>query len=583
VSLGLGLVAAATVMRAWLLQGTWFYLDDLVLTNEASRHPLPTHPGVLGEPYFGHLMPGGRVLAWLVTSGGPFDYAIARAELIVLFALCGAAALHLFLTLFGTRLVALAPLAYFLFSPYLVPATLWWAAGINHLPALASSCLALAAAVRHLRDRRRGDLVWSVVWVAVGLAFAELTLFVYVPMALLALGYFARGRWSDRLGLLWTRYRPAVLAHTVLGLAYAALYLEVAWETLPSSEPTDWSRFVTNAAVTQLPSVAIGGPGSWHQAWAAQLEVAPSGTVRLLGFVVVAAVVTLSALTRERAMRAWLLPLVELGICTVLVGKTRVLFGPGIALDPRFYTPLALGIALAGALAFIPVVRAEETVEVRSRHWSVDRAVPVVVALALFAAYSISSAQAFPLRHLGDQSPERFFSSLERQLAEHEQPVDLVDATVPGWVLAAPEAYYRNALVQLGSRVRIPPVVQDDFYVVDEDGRLIPPGLAVARSSVLPGPARCGYPVRTARTVPLDGPVFGYGWRVRVRYSAGRDGTATISLGDVDTDVVLRDGDHVLELNGDATYEGVAFSGLSPDVGLCVSSVTVGTTTIPDP
>jgi hypothetical protein len=39
----------------------------------------------------------------------------------------------------------------------------------------------------------------------------------------------------------------------------------------------------------------------------------------------------------------------------------------------------------------------------------------------------------------------------------------------------------------------------------------------------------------------------------------------------------------VLELNGDATYEGVAFSGLSPDVGLCVSSVTVGTTTIPDP
>jgi len=129
---GVGLVVAGTLARTVLLGRTWFYLDDFALITQANDHPLAWHR--LTEPYFGHLMPGGRLLADLVVAGGPFHYGTALAELVALYAACGLATLHLLVTLFGPRKGVLVPLAYFLASPLLIPATAWWAAGINHLP-----------------------------------------------------------------------------------------------------------------------------------------------------------------------------------------------------------------------------------------------------------------------------------------------------------------------------------------------------------------------------------------------------------------------------------------------------------------
>ena len=56
VALGVVIVAVATAVRVWLMDRTWFHLDDLVLTNTAAREPLSLDQ--LTEPYFGHLMPG---------------------------------------------------------------------------------------------------------------------------------------------------------------------------------------------------------------------------------------------------------------------------------------------------------------------------------------------------------------------------------------------------------------------------------------------------------------------------------------------------------------------------------------------
>ena len=579
VVLGVLVVAAATATRTWLLGGSWFYVDDLVLTNTASTQGVDLHS--LVHPYFGHLMPGGRLLAWVVSAGGPFDYGVAVAQLAVLVAASGLALLHLLVTLFGRRLAILVPLAYFLVSPFLVPATSWWSAGINHLPALAATCMCVAAHVRHLRDGRRRDLVAAVGWLVAGLAFAELTLFAVVPLVVITLGYFATGSLGQRAGQVWSRHREAVIALGAVGATYVAVYFSFAWETIPSPTKPDWSAFITNATLTTLPSAAVGGPGSWHVAWAAQLEVQPSALTRLAGYVVIVTVLSLSAAARDRGLRGWLIPAGQLGLGIALLGRSRALFGAGIALDPRFFVPVGLGLALGLGLAFLPVRGALESAAVRNPRTLADRPAAVCLALLAFVAFSVTSARSYPLRDLGDRSPKPFLTAATRTLERQHAPVDLVDAKVPDAVLGPPVNDYRFALAPLRDHFRIPTVVQDDFFVLDGHGRLVRPDLDVARSAQAPAPAACGYRVGSERRVPLDGPVIGFGWRVRVGYTATAETGATVSLGDVDTPVRLLAGEHVLELPGDAAYDAVRFSGVGPGAGLCISSVTVGTTKAP--
>ena len=138
-------------------------------------------------------MPGGHVLAWMVSLGPPFDHGIAIVQLAVLYVVACLAVLRLLVTLFGVRAGILLPLAYFAFSPWLIPATSWWAAGINHLPTLAATALALDAHVRYLRSPARRYLVASVAWILVGLFFAELAMLVYIPLTVITFAYFATG------------------------------------------------------------------------------------------------------------------------------------------------------------------------------------------------------------------------------------------------------------------------------------------------------------------------------------------------------------------------------------------------------
>jgi hypothetical protein len=576
---GVGLAVAATAVRVWLLARTWFYVDDLVLINTAAREPL-TVDGLMSS-YFGHLIPGGRLLSWLVVESGPYNYATATAELAVLYLACGLALLHLLVTLFGVRRAVLLPLVYFLFSPFLVPAMTWWSPGIVHLPALAATSMATAALVRYLRLHRRADLIGSLGWVALGMFFSELAVFAYVALLFITLGYFTSGTLWHRVTEIWTRHRPALVSHAALITGYLGLYVVAAWEPIIKAPVMRWSEFATNASLTAFPAAVVGGPVDWHVAWAAQLETAPPGSVRLLGVVAVAGVLALGVLTRERAGRAWLLPLSQLTLCTISVGKTRALFGPGIALDLRFFTPLALGVALALALAFLPVQDAVESSAPRNAHWLADRMWPATLALGAFVVLSVASAASYPLRHLGDQAPELYFTAVQKTLDSQDGPVDLVDQTIPVWILGAPEANYSRAFAQFDDRVRFPRVVQDDFYVFTAQGQLVRPSLEVVRNARTPAPSGCGYPVRTDRSIPLDGPIIGYGWRVRIGYYARAGTPAVISLGDVDTDVALDPGAHVLELPGDAQYDAVRFSGVAADSGLCVTSITIGTTKPP--
>jgi hypothetical protein len=581
---GVLLIVLATGFRTWAAAHTWFYVDDFPIVATAAHDGIS--PRALVEPYIGHVMPAGRLAAWLTTIGRPYDYPVAIAELMALFVLAAAGMLRLLRTLFGPHPAVLVLLAYFLFSPWLISLTSWWAAGINHLPALVATVWTLDAAVRHLRDPRRRDLVASVAWVCFGLAFAELALLAYLPLALVSVCYFASGSLPDRVRHLWRERRPLVIGHLVVVAAYAAIYLSTAWS--PQDAPAGgvpWRDYFVNVLGTVVPSAAIGGPVRWDQVWAAQFDVDPAAPVRLAGLVAVAGVFSLSALTRDRALRAWSIPAAQLLVLVLLMAKTRVVFGPSFILDLRFTTPLAVGIPLAIGLAFLPVRDALESSVRRQGHWLVDRPAPAALATVVFVALAVRSAATFPLLHVPDEeSPRAYFATFERALEEHDGPVDLVDDHVPGYVFGGAEGVLSTALSQYGDRVRFPAVLQDEFYVVDQAGRLVEPGLDVARRFAPPPLGRgCdGYRIDGGdRVIPLNGPVFGAVWRLRLGYTAGAQTAATIIRGETSTAATLLEGSHVLELSGAGQYETIEIAPADPDVEVCVHEVLVGTTSYP--
>lgn len=584
---GVLLIVAASCFRAWAATRTWFYVDDFPIVITAAREGVAL--GSLADPYIGHVMPAGRIAAWLTTVGRPYDYPVAIAELIALFALTGAGLLRLLRTLFGPHPAVLLLLAYFLFSPWLISLTSWWAAGINHLPALAATVWSLDAAVRCLRDPQRRHLLASVAWVAFGLAFAELALLAYIPLTLLAVGYFASGTLAERIGRLWRERRPLVVAHAVVVASYAALYLATAWAPQDAPEGgVPWRDYVVNVLGTVVPSAAIGGPVRWEQAWAAQFDVDPPALLRLAGLVAVGGVLALSALVRDRALRAWLIPAAQLAVLVLLLAKTRVVFGPSFILDLRFTTPLALGVPLALGLAFLPVRDAVEGSVRRQQHWLVDRPAPAVLASVVFVVLAVRSAATFPLLHVPDDaSPRDYFATFERSLDEHDQPVDLVDDHLPGYVFSGPEGVYSSALAQYGDRVRFPEVLEDDYYVLDGSGRLVEPDLDVARRAVPPpsGSGCDGYLLDGAvdgeRVIELDGPVFGAVWRLRIDYTAASDTAATLSRGTSTTETTLHAGTHTLEVSGAGQYDAVTIAAGDPAARVCVRQVLVGTTDYP--
>lgn len=587
---GLVLVAAATAFRTWTTTRTWFYLDDFPIMGQSSAGGFDVNS--LLTPYIGHLMPAGRIAAWVATRGAPYDYSLVIVELGVLSALASTGVLVLLRTLFGSRPSILLLLTSYLLSPWLITSSAWWAAGINHLPALAATAWSLNAMVHYLRRPRRRNLVSSLLWVFFGLAFAELTLLAYIPAAVISVGYFAQGSLLDRVREVWRRAAPMLVAHSVLVATYLALYLR---QTGIAGQDQDvpWRGYLVNMFTVVVPSGFVGGPLRWHQVWGAQFEASPTISIQLLGLAAITGFFALGAATRHRSLRAWWIPLLQVIAVVLLIGQNRAVFGAAFILDMRFSTPLALGFALSVGLAFLPVVDAIESAELHRAHSLLDRRVPVTLIAAAFAVLALWSTQTFPLLDIDktspQKSPQRYFAGLEAALAEHETPVDLVDTGTPDYVFSfASLSASPLILSPYRDRVRFPSVVQDEYYAVNQDGDLVRPGLDVVRRAAdQPDRDRScrGYtadPPGTV-TIPLDGPVLGHIWRLRMGYTTHGDVSGRISFGGTEVTTTFTDGKHVLETSASAPemWDSVRIDGLDPATDLCITRLEIGTTTVP--
>src|SRR3954463_15137011 len=84
------MVVAQVAFRAWVLLPSWFLYDDYSFLYDARRSALGVH--FLMRPYEGHLMPGGRLVTWIVAHAGELNWTLAASFTMVLQAAASLAA-----------------------------------------------------------------------------------------------------------------------------------------------------------------------------------------------------------------------------------------------------------------------------------------------------------------------------------------------------------------------------------------------------------------------------------------------------------------------------------------------------------
>lgn len=577
---GVLVVAAATAFRIWALQGAWFFFDDFYFMQLALDHDLSA--AYLFKPYNGHLMPASTLLCWVNARIDPLDFTIPATEMVMLFAFLGLALLRLLVRLFGRRPAVLVPLVAFLFSPVLLPATVWWAAGVNQLPMLLATVLALDAFVGHLREPRTASLVRSLAWIAVGLAFVERSVLAFLLLWLVALLYFCAGTFPERCAELWRRYRSAVVAHATFLVAYLAVY--VTWAlNFDARTVTQRPLFgvVRDMVGTAFGSAAVGGPLRWGVSDVTQSEARPSSLVLLLGWGGLTVLVLASAVTRRRGLRAWLLPGTMLAANAGLIATSRAIyFGPEIALDYRFQTEAALALALAVGLAFLPVLGARECAEPVPASWGVDNRTVAIGSCVVFVLLATISTDRFPLRNLTTTSPRAYFDNVERSAREHPG-TQLLDRTTPTWLwapLAYPTNTYSHMFRPIGHGLTARTITTDSASVVDDRGVILPIRFRAVRHQVSHAPRTCfGHaPPGTSRW-RLDGPIIGIGWFLRLAYTAPAATAAEITVSGRRSDAQLLRGRHVLLMPAIGSYDSVTLETAAGSEPVCLRALSVGT------
>lgn len=577
---GLVVLALGTGMRVWALQGTWFFFDDFYFIQKAHGRSITLD--YLLTPYNGHLMPAAAALTWLNDRVGGLNYILPAWEIALGFAAAGFGMLRLCVTLFGTRWAALVPATLFVFSPILIPATTWWAAAVNQVPMLIAMTFGLDAFVRHLRHPSPRGLITHLSWFVLGLAFGERAVVAFGLSWLIAILYFAKGNAMERGQSLYERYRATVTAHVTLVTAYVVAYL--AWAAnfdIRQAARLPLFDVARNLIWKAFGPATIGGPLHFQTSKVTQQIAHASSDFVWLSWIALAALVGVAAYARHGSWKAWLLPGSVLALNSILISTSRAIyFGPEIALDYRFQTEAALAFALAVGFAFLPVEGAVGSVR-ESRpgpHLLTTRA--VAVPLALICVLSTITAGRYPLRHLGDKSPRAYLSAVASE-ARSQPNAMVLNSVVPAWVwapMAFPTNTYRRFFGPLGIKANYGPPITDAAMVIDDRGRFVPLQLNVVRRMRTFTPDACTPLGAAPVTFTLDGPVFGFGWYLRIGYRATSATPITIDVGDSHHTVTAEAGEHTLLVSTSGSYESLTVStdSSTDSSGVCVRRTEIG-------
>jgi hypothetical protein len=173
-----------------------------------------------------------------------------------------------------------------------------------------------------------------------------------------------------------------------------------------------------------------------------------------------------------------------------------------------------------------------------------------------------------------------FFTRVAQSIAATPgKPLPLVDLSLPQnllWAFGYPENTDSHVFRALDYPVTYPDTSIDRLYALKDSGDLTPAIVLPARVMV-PGQG-CGYVLRrsTPTSIPLNGPVIGSGWWIRMEYAAPRPFNATLSTGETAHRIRFPEGDHTVYFKADGSYDSVLIDNDARGRGACVTSLVLG-------
>ncbi|MEZ5095192.1 MAG: hypothetical protein R2731_03165 [Nocardioides sp.] len=575
---GVVLIAVQLLLRGWALSGSWFFFDDLAFMSAGMNDPLDQH--FVTRVYAGHVMPGGwLVVKWLATAA-PYQWPAWAAVLLGLQAVAGLGMLRLLRSMFGESQLVLALLAGYLFYVFTLPAGLWFAAGINQLPLQVALVFGLHAHLAYLRTRRWQHVAATLAWTAFGLAFYEKAALLFLIYAIVALGWFARGTLAARAGELWSGPARA-FSRTAAGRALCRALPQVRHHLRGGGQ---------HRLAGGLGGLPVGGPRLQHRHDRGPLDwrtdstnalASPGDLVSLASWVALGALVWYAAKTRTLSRRAWWLIGSTTAANVYLVSSARAnLVGADIGLEYRYQTEAAAIFVLgrAGAAPAAGCRRGQPAAggcrpRLRPRrrgargHRGRGRAGPGVEP---------------DLRaQLADQQPHRALlrpgpGRTAQRRAPARSPGRRLAPPDPAVGLRLPREHLQPRLPRPGPAHRLPRLVRRRALHLRR--RRTPPTRGHP-GRALDGPGvGCGYVLERHQptVIPLDGPVIGGGWWIRMGYASPRDFEVTVRLGSTAHTMRLPRGFHTVYYRADGEYDSVEVDNAEAGATACINELVLG-------
>lgn len=573
------LIVLQLIVRATLAFSGYFYWDDLILIGRAGTQPLLS-ASYLFTDHDGHVMPAAFLLGGAITRLAPLVWAWPAVSLIVLDLIASLALLRTLHVILGWRPVLLIPLCFALFTPLGVPAFAWWAAALNYLPMMAALAWVCGDAILLVRTGRRRYAVTGTLAYLVGLVFFEKSAVIpFAAFIVVVLLHHVEGE-GAALRTVWRRGLALWTATLVLTAAWVVLYLVVVdqqrWSWDPSMTWDLLRRSVTHGIVPGL----IGGPWVW-QRWApASPWAVPPVAAMVLGWLILAAAVTVSMFRKRRLGVVWLAAVGYVIACQVPIYLMRssAFTALELAQTLRYLPDLVVMLAILAAVGFC----ASNRPAAQWLNTSPLRTAAVLGLSAVFVASSLLSTRAF-LTSWQDNPTKSYLQNAIRGLADARAAsgAPLLDQEVDPLILTrvvGPENLTSHMFALIADRPEFA-AYTDRVRMFTPAGHLVDANVTWVRR-IVPGPEpRCGYFVSTDAAVrmPLDGPLLPADWTAEINYLANTDGSLQFSLpAGPETRVVVRPGLNRVYVRLPGAGDTITVRANTAALTVCLASGPVG-------
>lgn len=582
--IGLAMIVAQTAFRIWSVSGSWFFADDFLFIGVEQAGQADAS-WIFGAHNV-HVMPLGYLLVKPVVAAGAYAWWAAAVQIVVLQVLASLACWWMLRTLFGDRPGTVVALGFYLFSPLVVPGTLWWAAAINMLPHHIALFALIAAHTRYLQTRQTRWLGWAAFFLILGFASYAKMILAPLVLALLTLLYFAHGGLMQRLRRAVLDYAAAWRVYAMLTLAYLVYYFAVT-ESTPRPAWADIGRTVELTVLQSFGPALLGGPWRWTfdpaELFDDARQFADPSLAMIVASWIVLAVLGLwhHGRVRRGLWPLWILaPYVLLSAVINALGRSWAFGAAYSSMEVRYLADVAGIAALCLGLAIMPVRGAQTCIVARgvpTQRRRRERRLATTGLTLLVGSASLSSTLYVLPWHEDETMTQRVYVERVRTaLHALDGPVEILDVGVPGavWWDFEGDSHRVSRIFAAEAEFFAPVLEGTNVHLIDRAGRLRRAApLQPARTA--PGPApECGYRIADARTeVPVD-PLPDYAAWVFVHYYAGDFGRMRVQAGSRSSTTPVYPGLNTFVMRQEGAIDRVTFWPQA-DTTLCVDRIHV--------